>query len=496
MPPAIGEGYLFSRTGLHLRVSDGTIVHMGGAHWRAIVEREGLLLAADGHTDDKKERTASRIANIKHEVRRGLQSCLFRVLEPMEEDTHSNMCSVKVEARRQELEALAADQGEAERKCHLQSDDPESYSADLTRIFAAKVNHMTRIAELTAMREAVVTVTTVEHSKSVRLPVGVLVDLSGVEPGVSMLWSPPSQSLKITCFGVRAVVEQSRTETAAEERVSLSEVVPIEGVFLRQWGLIGSGEGEFRRPTAICVSGDGEAVFVGDLGNNRIQVFERDGSFVRQWGSHGTGQGQFDYVADVAVGAGEVFVCDFTAHRVHVFGVDGSFARQWGREGNGQGDFNGPRGVTVSNGEVLVSDYNARIQVFGVDGTFLRQWGTRGSGEGQLHRPAGLAVSGGEVFVCDEWNDRVVVFGLDGSFVRQWGTRGSGEGQLKRPLGMAVNGDEVIVTCFGNDRVQVFRLDGSFVRQWDGAAGGGDGGIAVSGGEVFLATKHRVQVFQ
>ena len=68
MPPAIGEGYLFSRTGLHRRVSDGTIVHMGGAQWRAIVEGEGLLLATDGHTDDKKERTASRIANIKHEV--------------------------------------------------------------------------------------------------------------------------------------------------------------------------------------------------------------------------------------------------------------------------------------------------------------------------------------------------------------------------------------------------------------------------------------------
>ena len=90
---------------------------------------------------------------------------------------------VKVEARRQELEALAADQGNTEMKCHLQSDDPENYVEDLTRIFAARVNHMRRIAELTAMREADVTVTTVEHSKSVRLPVGVLVDLSCVAAG-------------------------------------------------------------------------------------------------------------------------------------------------------------------------------------------------------------------------------------------------------------------------------------------------------------------------
>merc|ERR1740115_251663 len=110
----------------------------------------------------------------------------------------------------------------AEQNCYLQSDDPDNYSADLTRIFAAKVNHIRRIAELTAMREADVTVTTVEHSKSVRLPVGVLVDLSCVAAGVSMLWSPPSQSEGEGDAGVPAVVEQSRTETAADERVLLA----------------------------------------------------------------------------------------------------------------------------------------------------------------------------------------------------------------------------------------------------------------------------------
>ena len=294
---------------------------------------------------------------------------------------------VKVEARRQELKALAADMEEAERKCQLQSDDPESYFADLNRSFAAKVNHKRRIAELTAMREADVTVTTVEHSKSVRLPVGVLVDLSCVAAGVSMLWWPPSQSESEGDAGVPAVVEQSRTETAAEERVSLTEVAPVEGVFLRQWGSQGSEEGEFSIPKGMCVSG--EEVFVCDSYNNRIQVFGRDGSFLRQWGSQGSGQGQFACPADVAVSAGEVFVCDCKNHRIQVFGVDGSFARQWGTLGSGQGEFIYPRGVAVSNGEVLVSDlFNHRIQVFDVVGTFLRQWGTRGSGEGQLKHPA------------------------------------------------------------------------------------------------------------
>ena len=64
-----------------------------------------------------------------------------------------------------------------------------------------------------------------------------------------------------------------------------------------------------------------------------------------------------------------------------------------------------------------------------------------------------------------------------------------------------MNGDEVLVADFANHRVQVFGLDGSFVRQW-GGKGGGAGqfvhprNIAVSKGEVFVSSNHRIQVFR
>ena len=72
-----------------------------------------------------------------------------------------------------------------------------------------------------------------------------------------------------------ARVKQSRTETVSlEERVSLVAVPPFEGVFVRQWGSEGSGEGEFNVPRGMCVSG--EEVFVCDKLNHRTQVFSRD----------------------------------------------------------------------------------------------------------------------------------------------------------------------------------------------------------------------------
>ena len=75
-----------------------------------------------------------------------------------------------------------------------QSDEPEEHGPEIIRLLAAKGNHKKRIAKLTAMREVDVIVTTVEHNTSVRLPVGVLVDMSCVAARVSMLWWPPSKS--------------------------------------------------------------------------------------------------------------------------------------------------------------------------------------------------------------------------------------------------------------------------------------------------------------
>ena len=74
-------GHLFVKNGPLQRVGHGAAVELDGSQWEACVESDYLLLSKITRTDDKKERTASRIANIKREL----------------------------EGRQQELEALAAD---------------------------------------------------------------------------------------------------------------------------------------------------------------------------------------------------------------------------------------------------------------------------------------------------------------------------------------------------------------------------------------------------
>ena len=57
-----------------------------------------------------------------------------------------------------------------------------------------------------------------------------------------------------------------------------------------------------------------------DYGNHRICVFSADGSMLlRSWGSEGTGDGQFKYPTALAVRGSRLYVLDNSSPRVQVF---------------------------------------------------------------------------------------------------------------------------------------------------------------------------------
>jgi sugar lactone lactonase YvrE len=54
------------------------------------------------------------------------------------------------------------------------------------------------------------------------------------------------------------------------------------GRFIKAWGKFGKGPGEFDQPHALAMDSKGR-LFVGDRGNNRIQVFDQDGKYLLEW---------------------------------------------------------------------------------------------------------------------------------------------------------------------------------------------------------------------
>ena len=54
-----------------------------------------------------------------------------------------------------------------------------------------------------------------------------------------------------------------------------------DGKFIKEWGKLGTGPGEFDQPHALAFDSKGR-LYVGDRNNNRIQVFDQDGKYISE----------------------------------------------------------------------------------------------------------------------------------------------------------------------------------------------------------------------
>ena len=117
-------------------------------------------------------------------------------------------------------------------------------------------------------------------------------------------------------------------------------------------GVQGEGPDTFGAPTDVQVAPNGD-IFVSDghLGcecpNNRIVKFSRDGKFIKAWGKLGTGPGEFNMPHALAMDSkGRLFVGDRTNNRVQIFDQDGKFIAAWTQFGR-------PSGLAIDKNDVL-----------------------------------------------------------------------------------------------------------------------------------------------
>ncbi|MBI1872945.1 MAG: hypothetical protein HYS05_03530 [Acidobacteria bacterium] len=55
-----------------------------------------------------------------------------------------------------------------------------------------------------------------------------------------------------------------------------------DGKYIKEWGKLGSGPGEFRTPHSLAFDSKGR-LFVADRGNLRLQIFDQEGTFLEEW---------------------------------------------------------------------------------------------------------------------------------------------------------------------------------------------------------------------
>lgn len=239
------------------------------------------------------------------------------------------------------------------------------------------------------------------------------------------------------------------------------QIFDKRGRFLRTLGKTGTAPGEFNGPLGVRFD-QHDNLYVSDQLNHRVQVFDPDGKFRFQFGSFGKGDGQFRFVGGITVlDNGDIYACDRLNHRVQVFDNAGNFKFAFGKFGQGPSEFDGPGGMNHdSERNIYVGGFrNHRVQVFDANGKFLRAFGSYGTEEGQFNSPGGVTVHGDLVYVTDQNNHRVQVFDRQGDFTFAFGSYGGSEGRFNSPMATALDGSgRIYVTELLNSRVQAFRL--------------------------------------
>jgi len=250
-------------------------------------------------------------------------------------------------------------------------------------------------------------------------------------------------------------------------------VTKLNAAGVPQWivgeaGVWGSDNEHFSVVGDVALDAAGR-VYVDDVSNCRIQIYNPDGSYYATLGTgYGTGDYQFNNPWGLTIASnGDIYVADWRNHRVQVFNSDRVYLATLGVTGvptSTNAGFNEPLGVAVdSQGTIYVADHlNCRVQVFNSSRAYVRTIGTTGLCGSEFDRLAGPAHLFVDVhdnlFIDDRWNSRVQLFDKGGAYLTTvGGSSGSRAGQMREPNGLALDATgNLYVADSGNARVQKF----------------------------------------
>jgi tripartite motif-containing protein 71 len=275
------------------------------------------------------------------------------------------------------------------------------------------------------------------------------------------------------------------------------------GTYVAKWGSSGTGNGQFEfngfqstNPYSTGIALDSsENVYVVDPGNYRVQKFNLSGTYVSKFGTNTSVNGTLSLGAvgggptgvAISTSTGYIYVADIRNSRIQVFNSSGAYVTSWGSSGSGNGQFNTMADVRVGpSGNIYVFDNGSgvgRVQKFTSSGTYITSW-LGASGAAQISGYS-LAVDSNEnIYITDTSHNRILKFDSSGNFILMFGwdvnsvlgtfqictssclvgTSGSGNGQFSNPRYVAVDSsNNVYVSDYQNSRVEKFDSSGNFI---------------------------------
>jgi DNA-binding beta-propeller fold protein YncE len=232
-----------------------------------------------------------------------------------------------------------------------------------------------------------------------------------------------------------------------------------EGANMFEGGL-GTDEGQFDSPKAMCVDGKGN-ILVADTGNRRVEKFSPIGTFLSIVGAKGSGRGQLTDPNGIAIDrSGNIYVAEIGSNsRIEKLGPDGTFVAEWAP------GLYGPRRIAIGPDDSIyvVDSGRNRIVKFSPAGQVLASWGSEGSGDGQFSGLSSVAVdpTTDRVYVADPLNKRIQVFDSNGKFLTKWAVLEWGQGLGFEDVAIDPERGRLYASSVHMNTILVFDLQGN-----------------------------------
>jgi len=301
---------------------------------------------------------------------------------------------------------------------------------------------------------------------------------SAVKETSHFVYSQPTKIAKLleSLKAVQVAQLGNITKSALREPPKLGRDYNVIGDPVKIIGNKGKGQGEVQSPIGLAVDAAGNVV-VGDRGNARLQIFNKDGGHLRFFNCG------FSVWGVAVAPSGEIWVA-YNSNDLRLYNPQsGELVRSLAARSFFC--------ASLPDGSVVVSTNGPHVCLYNSAG--VQQWESTGSGltytYGVCHVPDINVVA-----VCDYNNKHVQLLSLaDGRHVRTIGA-----GQMN-PRSIAYDAAAKVLLVGENDKVSAWTLEGQLVHQWGKDTVNVAHGVAIdpSDNTIYVSdhNNHRILVF-
>ncbi|MHB1125398.1 MAG: 6-bladed beta-propeller [Bacillota bacterium] len=207
------------------------------------------------------------------------------------------------------------------------------------------------------------------------------------------------------------------------------------------------GDGALNKPMDIAVIN--EFIYITDTNNQRVQVFDLGGTPIYKFGKEGEGKGEFRFPYGIAGDSqGNVYVADLYNGSISVFDGKGNFIKYFAEQNPKENTIISPGGLRIYNDKVYVTEIQmSKVLVFDMEGKKLKEIGEPGVNPGQFRAPNAVTVDReGNIYVVDTGNQRVQIFDQEGKLLRMinGSPDGTGNSVFVNPRGIGIDSRGII----------------------------------------------------